>query len=144
MFKYLTKGLLAGIAIKLLDNCRYLSVQVLKIEAAKCYLHGVRMARLSAIGLMQMGLVISLIGVGVLLFHAGLFILLPWTAETKAVLGMFLGLAYVAIGCVALHAALVEKTWMGKSGVAEMLEGASVSPRRTHPTAGSVLGQDIQ
>jgi len=50
MFKYLTKGLLAGIAIKLLDNCRYLSVQVLKIEAAKCYLHGVQMARLSTIG----------------------------------------------------------------------------------------------
>ena len=124
MFKCLTKGLLAGIAIHLLDNCRHLSIQVLKIEAAQCYLHGVRMARLSAIGLMGMGLVIVLIGVGVLLFHAGLFILLPWTAEAKAVLGVFLGLAYVAIGCVALHAAMDEKTWMKKSGGAEMLEEA--------------------
>ena len=125
MFKYLIKGLLAGIAIKLLDNCRRLSIQLLKIEAAKCYLHGVQMARLSAIGLMRMGLVIGLIGVGVLLFHAGLFILLPWTVEAKAVLGMFLGLAYVAIGCVALRAAMDEKTWMEKSGVAEMLEEAT-------------------
>jgi hypothetical protein len=122
MFKYLTKGLLAGIAIHLLDNCRHLSVQVLKVEVAKCYLHGVQMARLSAIGLMRMGLVIVLSGVGVLLFHAGLFILLPWTVETKAVLSMFLGLAYVAVGCVALHAAMDEETWMEKSGVAEMLE----------------------
>ena len=98
MFKYLIKGLLAGMAIKLLDNYRHLSIQLLKIEAAKCYLHGVQMARLSAIGLMRMGLVIALICVGVLLFHAGLFILLPWTVEAKAVLGMILGLAYVVIG----------------------------------------------
>jgi len=53
---------------------------------------------LSAIGLMRMGLVIGFIVVGVLLFHAGMFILLPWTVEVKAVLSMFLGLAYVAIG----------------------------------------------
>ncbi len=124
MFKYLTKGLLAGIAIHLLDNCRHLSVQVLKVEVAKCYLHGVQMARLSAIGLMRMGLMIVLIGVGVLLFHAGLFILLPWTVEAKAILGMFLGLAYVAIGCVGLYATMDEKTWMEKSGAAEMLEEA--------------------
>ena len=135
MFKYLTKGLLAGIVINLLDNCRHLSIQVLKIEAAKCYLHGVRMARLSAIGLMRMGLVIGLIGVGVLLFHAGLFILLPWTAETKAVLGMFLGLAYVAIGCVGFM-----RPWMRRRGWRSRVSlrcwtKRSVSPTRTHPTA---------
>ena len=62
--------------------------------------------------------------VGVLLLHAGLFILLPWTVEAKAVLGMFLGLAYVVIGGVALHVAMDEKTWMEKSGAAEMLEEA--------------------
>jgi hypothetical protein len=121
MFQYLTKGLLAGMAIKLLDNCRHLSIQMLKIEAAQCYLHGVQMARLSAIGLMRIGLVIAFVGVGLLLFHAGLFFLLPWTVEVKAALGMFLGLAYVAVGGVTLHAALKEKTWMEKSGIAEML-----------------------
>jgi len=133
MFKYLTKGLLAGLAIKLLDNCRHLSIQVLKIEAAQCYLHGVRMARLSASGLMQMGLVIGLIVVGALLFHAGLFILLPWTVEIKAVLGMSVGFAYMAIGCVVLHAAMNEKTWMKKSGAAEMLEEAIGQSKRDSP-----------
>ena len=133
MFKCLTKGLLAGMAIHLLDNCRHLSVQVLQVEVAKCYLHGVRMARLSAIGLMQMGLVIGLIVVGALLFHAGLFILLPWTVEIKAVLGMSLGFAYVAIGCVVLHAAMNEKTWMEKSGAAEMLEEAIGQSKRDSP-----------
>ena len=125
MLQYLIKGLLAGMAIKLLDNYRRLSIQLLKIEAAKCYLHGVQMARLSAIGLMGMGLVIALICFGVLLFHAGLFVLLPWTVEAKAALGVFLGLAYVVIGGVALRAAVDEGTWMEKSGAAEMLKEAT-------------------
>ena len=125
MFHYLTKGLWAGIAIARLNKCRRLSLQLLKIEAAKCYVHGVRQARLSVIGLLWLGVVIGLIGAGVLLFHAGLFILLPWTVETKAVLGMCLGTAYVIVGCVALRAAMNEKTWLAKSGVAEMLENVA-------------------
>jgi hypothetical protein len=133
MFKYLVKGLLAGITIKLLDNWRRLSVHLFKIEAAKLYLHGVKMARLSAIGLMRMGLTIGLICVGVVLFHAGLFILLPWTVETKAIIGMFLGAAYVAIGYVALRAAMDEKTWMEKSGVTEMLEEAAGRSQKDSP-----------
>ena len=130
MFKYLLKGLLAGIAIKLLENGRRLSIRMLKIEAAKGYVHGVQMARLSAIGLMRMGLVIILMGAGVLLFHAGLFILLPWTVEAKAVLALVLGSVYVAVGCIALRALMDQKTWMKKSGVDEMLEEAIVQSQQ--------------
>jgi hypothetical protein len=133
MFKYLIKGLLAGITIKLLDKWRRLSIHLVKIEAAKFYLRGVQMARLSAIGMMRLGLVIGLMGVGVLLFHAGLFMLLPWTVETKAVLALFLGLAYVAIGYAALRAAMDEKTWMEKSGVALMLEEATGEAKKDLP-----------
>lgn len=125
MFKNIIKGLLAGITIKLMDNWRRVSLQLLKIEAAKIYLHGVQMARWSMISLMRMGLAIGLIGVGMLLFHAALFILLPWTVESKAILGLFLGLAYAAIGYVTLRANINEKTWMEKSHVAEILEEAA-------------------
>ena len=125
MYKKLIKGLLAGNAIKLLDNYRRLSIQLLKIEAAKCYLHGVRMARLSAIGFLWIGLVIALICVGLLLLHAGLFILLPWTVGAKAVLGMFLGVTYVVVGGLALRAAMDERMWIEKSGAAKMIEEAS-------------------
>jgi len=125
MFKDLIKGLLAGIAIKLLDNYRQLSIQLFRIEAAKSYLRGVQMARLSGIGLMLMGLLIGLICLGVALLHAGLFILLPWTVEAKAVLGIFLGLVYVITGSVALCAAMSEKKWMEKSGASELLKEAT-------------------
>lgn len=125
MFNYLFKGVLAAVAVKLLDNYRHLSVQLLEIEAAHSYLHGVRMARISAIGLMQMGLLIGLVCLGALLFHAGLFILLPWTVKAKAAFGLFLGLVYTVSGGLALRAAMNEKAWMEKSGAAALLADAA-------------------
>lgn len=125
MFKYLLKGVLSAIAIKILINYRHLSIRLLKIEAAKAYLHGVHVARQSALGLMQMGLLIGLICVGVLLFHAGLFGLLPWTEKAKAILGLVLGLAYIAAGYIALRVGMDEKKWMEKSGASQMMRDAT-------------------
>jgi len=68
--------------------------------------------------------VIGLICIGFLLIHVALFILLPWTIEAKAKLGLGLGLAYMVIGGVALKVALDERTWMEKSGAAKMLQDA--------------------
>lgn len=130
MIKDLLKGILSAIAIKMLDNYRHLSIQLLKIEAAKSYLHGVKMARLSALGLMGMGLMMSLICVGVVLFHVGIFVLLPWSVEAKAVLGIILGLVYVAIGVFVLRAAMDERAWIKKSGAAEMMNDAIGESKR--------------
>lgn len=121
MIKCLLKGILSTIAVRVLANYRHLSIQLFRAEAVKSYVHGVRLARLSAIGLMRAGLGIGLFCLGALLIHAGLFILLPWTVKAKAVLGVFLGLAYVAYGGVILRAVTDEKTWMEKSGAAKML-----------------------
>ncbi len=135
MLKALLKGTLSAIAIRLLDNYRRMSMQLLKIEVAKAYLHGIRVARLSAIGLMGLGLLIALIAVGVLLLHAGLFILLPWSLAAKAVLSMVLGLVYIMLGAGALRMAMDEKAWMTKSGATDMLKDAlSQTPdRASHP-----------
>lgn len=130
MFKHLAKGLLAGVALKLLDMSRRLSIDLLKIETTKCYVHGVQAARTGVIGLLLMGLVVCLISIGVLLFHAGLFILLPWTLEAKAILFMLLGVAYAAIGYFVLRAALDERKWMEKSGAAQLLDKATKQPER--------------
>ena len=128
MVNYLLKDILAAVAVKVLDNYRHLSVQLLRIETAKSYLCGIRTARLSAMGIMLLQLVIALICLGALLFHIGLFFLLPWSMKAKAVLGMVLGLAYVATGIIVLRKALDEKTWIEKSGAAKML--AEVSRHR--------------
>jgi hypothetical protein len=124
MFKDLIKGFLSGMVIKLLDNYRHISIQLLRIEAAKWYLRSVQRARWAAIGMMWMGLIIAGIAVGVVLLHVGLFILLPWTVEAKAILGLVLGAVYVGSGVFALRAVLDERTWMEKSGARKMLYDA--------------------
>jgi hypothetical protein len=125
MFKLLLKGYLATQAIKLLSSYRHLSVDFLRIEAAKSYLHGVRLARLLAIRLLLLGLLIGLICMGVLLFHVGLFILLPYSLETKALLGLLLGITYVIVGSIAVSISLKEKAWMDRSGATAMLKEAT-------------------
>lgn len=122
MFKGLFKGILSAFIVPVMEDYRRLSIQLLRIETAKVYLQGVRMARVSAIGLMQMGLVIGLICIGAVLFHVGLFILLPWSVEAKAALGMCLGLAYVVGGGLLLRAAMNERSWMEKSGANDMMK----------------------
>ena len=124
MLKNLLKGILSAMAIKVLDHYRHLSLRFLKIEAARSYLHGVRLARLSALGLMMMGLLIVFLGVGIVLLHIGLFILLPWTLESKALLAMILGASYMIIAAILLYTGLNEKTWMRKSGASKMLDDA--------------------
>lgn len=125
MLNNLLKRFFSAMALKLLDHYRHLSVQLLKIEATKGYLQGVRLARLSALGLLGLGLLIMLAGLGLLLFHVGVFILLPWTVDAKAVLAIILGLAYMVIGGLTLCSAMSEKTWMKKSGATEMLNEAT-------------------
>jgi hypothetical protein len=104
---------------------------VLKIEAAKSYLHGIRLARLSALGLMGVVFMIGLIGGGGLLLHAGVFILLPWTVKAKALLGLALGTAYVVAGILLLRVAMDEKTWLQKSGCVKMLEDVTGPPKES-------------
>ena len=129
MFKYLIKGMLTGIAVKLLGNYRSLSIHLLKIEAVKRYLHGVRMAREASLSLVWVGLLIALMFLGALLLHAGLFILLPWSVEAKAGLAMILGFAYVLIGVFALLSVMSEKAWLEKSGAAELLKKVAGQPK---------------
>lgn len=125
MFYTLFKGYLVAIAVKLLDNYRHLSVQLFKIEVAKSYLHGVRLARLSVLGILGLFFLIGLICLGVILFHVGLFLLLPWSLNAKALLGLILGLLYMSVGVVVLVIAMNEKRWMQKSGATALVAEAT-------------------
>ncbi|MCE9614455.1 MAG: hypothetical protein K8T26_09275 [Lentisphaerae bacterium] len=131
MLKFLIRGLQAGLVVKLLADYRRATTDLLRIEATACYVRGVQLARLSALGLLQIVLMVGLLGLGVLMFHIGLFILLPWSMAAKALLGMILGGGYIAAGWVALRAAFQEQAWMDKSGVTELLRKAS---RRLPPS----------
>ena len=125
MFKYLLHGALAMFFVKLLDNYRQLTVQLLKIEALKCYLHAVQLARVTVLSIMGMGLLTSIIGLGVLLIHVCAFLLLPWSTEVKAVIGLCLGVLYVLLGVVVVCVGMREKTWLKMSGAVQWMEEAT-------------------
>jgi hypothetical protein len=129
MLKHLLKGLAAGAAFARIEKCQRLSTQLLRIEAAKLYLQGIRVARLSVAGALVLGLLLGLIGLGVLLVHAGLFYLLPWSLKTKALLGIALGVVYAAAAGCALWSVMAEKTWIEKSGMDGLLDEAQARAR---------------
>lgn len=131
MLKFMLRGILSALALQMLNNSRRLSVQLLKIGVAKSYLRGVRTAKSATCILMRIGLLIGLIFVGALLFHAGLFILLPWTTQMKALFGVLLGLGYMSIGGVVLHRYMGERWWIEASGAAELIASATVSSAAT-------------
>lgn len=130
MFMGLLKGLLAGIALKLLDPVRQLSLQLLKLEATRAYVQGVRFARLSALGLLVLGLLVGLLLFGGMLVHIALFVLLPWPVETKAKLGLGLGALYLLLGGLAIRALLAERIWLEKSGAAKLIKEALATPAK--------------
>jgi hypothetical protein len=126
MIKYLLTGTATAVAIKLLRRYRQMALQLLQMEGVKCYLHGVRVVRLTVLHVMRMVLLLTLLGLGAVLFHAGLFCLLPWSWEVKAVLAMVLGAGYICAGVLALYVAMSEKCWMEKTGALQMLEKAAL------------------
>ena len=121
MFMNLLKGLLAGFAVKVLENYRQLSVQLLKIETAKACVQGVQLARLSTLALLRLSALLGLIALGVVLCHVGVFLLLPWSLTAKAVLALILGVLYALAGGLLLRISMTEKTWLERSGANGLL-----------------------
>jgi len=131
MFKHLLKGALAMLAYRLLHNYRQSARQLLEIEAAKFYVRSVRMVRKAALAAMRLWLVITLMGIGLLLIHISLFILLPWSIETKAVVGLLLGVGYLLLGVLAIRITMSQRKWVAKSGIGDILKdvGAASTTR---------------
>lgn len=133
MLKLLIRGILSALALQMLNNCRRVSGHLLRIEVAKSYLRGVRMVKSATCSLMYIGLMVGLIFLGVLLLHAGLFILLPGTMESKAIIGVLLGLGYMGIGGIILRRYLNERWWIEATGAAELISAATTPSGRDLP-----------
>lgn len=128
MITCLLKGMVSGLAGLVLTDYRKRSVELIRIEAARAAVHGLQAVRQSVGGLIVVALLTALILAGVLLLHAGLFLLLPWCLSAKAALALGLGLAYVLAGGLALRAVLNEQTWMQRSGVDRLIARAIDPP----------------
>jgi hypothetical protein len=110
MMKGLLSLLLRNAAVLLLKNYRRLSLDLLRIRAAVWYVQGVRSARKAFIAVVALALCLIVGGGGFMLFHVGLFLLLP--SPWNAVLLMSLGALYVVVTLLILRWLCSERTWM--------------------------------
>ncbi|MEX2606754.1 MAG: hypothetical protein WD708_05365 [Kiritimatiellia bacterium] len=120
----LHKVFLAGIALERMDSCRRSSVRLAKIELARIYLQGVSVARSSVGAVLRLCLLVGMMAMGLLLLHVALFMLLPWSLQTKAFLILGLGVTYTLTAGLVMGMVLRESSWIRKSGAQLLLDDA--------------------
>jgi hypothetical protein len=115
MFNHLLKGLVTAVFFWLVNRYRRVSIEVLKLEAAGCYLKGIQAGRRGLFSILKIWLAVFFFALGVVLLHAALFCgLYLWTQSIAAVaLGLLVvGGLYVGFILLAAGILLSEKAWM--------------------------------
>jgi hypothetical protein len=94
-------------------------IRSLKAQAADAYLEMIKGSRRVLVLLCLLVFVITLVGAGLVLIPIALLIFMPWQPDTKAVVGIVVGAAYLLVPLVAMRPLLSEKRWMSVTGAEE-------------------------
>ncbi|MCC5846857.1 MAG: hypothetical protein JJU29_02100 [Verrucomicrobia bacterium] len=124
------KALLAGMALEKLDTCRRTTFRLARIELARIYLQCVIVARNSASSMIRISLMVGMMAMGLLLLHAALFMLLPWSLQVKAFLILGLGAIYTLTAGIVIGVESSDKSWIKNSGAQALLEEALASKKK--------------
>ena len=90
-------------------------------EAAAVYVAGVRKAREAFLALLLAILFLLLTMAGFLLVHVGLFLWLPWSLSTRALVLAGLGLLYLGGGLAVVASVASERAWVRFARVDRLL-----------------------
>jgi 4-amino-4-deoxy-L-arabinose transferase-like glycosyltransferase len=96
-------------------------IDLLKIEAAVAYLKVLKGTRRFVIVTMLLFFFVVVLGCGFLLIPIALLLFMPWAPETKAIVGICIGAAYVVIPIIVISMLLSEKRWIRWSGVGKLI-----------------------
>lgn len=119
----LISRLLGGLALLVLRNYQKLSLEWVRIRGAIVYVEGVRVARSGFLVILWLGLCLVLGGSGLVMFHVGLFLLLPHDWRAAALMGM--GAIYMIAALLVIRWLSAEKTWMECSQAKRIVEAAT-------------------
>ena len=108
------KGLMGGAAAWLANSFRGFAREFVTLHASIWYLRAVRTAHRVYLLSLVATLSTALVGAGFVLFHIGLFAVLP--APVNAIVLMVLGLTYLVVGLCIIRALSSEKRWMAATG----------------------------
>ena len=99
-------------------------VSLIKIEAAKAYVLGVKKVRFLLLGSMLALFSLTLFACGLLLIHTALFAYSSWSVQTKFLTALLLGALEVLISGGILFYLLSDRTWVKFSGIKHVLKAA--------------------
>lgn len=105
----------------LIESYIQTTIDLLKIEAAIAYLKALKGTRRFVIVTMLLFFFVVVLGCGFLLIPIALLLFMPWTQETKAIVGICIGAAYVVIPIIVISMLLSEKRWIRWSGVGKLI-----------------------
>lgn len=100
-------------------------IALLKIETAIVCLKALKGARRFFIVATLLVFFVVVLGCGFLLIPVALLLFMPWAPETKAIVGICIGAAYVVIPIIVITMLLSEKRWVRWSGVGKLIRQAN-------------------
>jgi hypothetical protein len=100
------------------------SVSLAKIGTAIVALNVVKGARRVAMLVCLLILFVVMLACGFLLVPVALCLFMPWSPETKTIVAVSIGAAYLIIPALAIAVLFSQKKWMKASGANKLLKGA--------------------
>lgn len=97
---------------------------VLKIRGALLYVDVIKKARLVTLLACLLILCVVVLACGFLLVPIALCLFMPWAPETKAIVALSFGVAYVIVPLIAVLILLSKKRWMKMSRASQLLKAA--------------------
>jgi len=97
-------------------------VSLIKIEAAKTYVLGVKKTRFFLLGVLFVVFSLVLFASGLSLIHAGLFVYSGWSVQVKFFAALITGAVEIVVAVGILYYLFLEETWVKFSGIKDMLK----------------------
>ena len=98
------------------------ALDLLKIEAAITYLKIIKGTRRFFIVLALLVFCAVVFACGFLIIPIALLLFMPWEPQTKAIVGVIIGAAYILVPLIVVASLLSEKRWVRMSRVNELLK----------------------
>lgn len=119
-------NILSSFIRDLIESYVQTTIDLLKIEAAMAYLKVLKGTRRFFIIATLLLFFVVVLGCGFLLVPIALLLFMPWDPNTKAIVGVCIGAAYVIIPIVVISMLLSEKRWVKWSGVGKLMRDVNL------------------
>ena len=131
----LTNKLLSFFMVANLSRGYQRKMALLKINAAKTYVVGVKKTRYLAIAVVLVVFALAVFVCGLTLLHAALLVYSPWDAQAKWIAALILGIFEITATSAMMIFLLKESTWMKFMAVEQVIR--SVTQNKSDRRGGS-------